>query len=506
MSSGACLTREEKSIKFLELLNLVDDYANQKLHLSNWQKEFVSQLQKSDENGIRLVKRALLYIPRKNGKTYLIACLVLLYLVADKDNQEIYSIATSREQASKIFDYCCKMIRASKKLSSLCNITESKKLITIPKKHNLYKAMSGDSRTPHGLSPSICLVDEYHLFTTKKHFDLYEALTTGTGARKESLIIHLSTAGSLADNKSLLKPELEYARRVAKGEIQDPHYLAKIFEADITDDPFDEAVWYKANPGLVDGYINIETLRNEARLAKEQPSKLTSFKRYYLNITTDSFDKWLPLERWDQCKTDYNEDDLAGKECFGSLDLSTTRDITAFTLTFYDGSNYKILPYFWVPRDTDVDFDYRRYSEYLTFTDGEVVDYETVANKIVELSKKYYIKKVLADPYQANATAQRLIREGIEVEWMKQSTFSLNASCKELERSILSGKFQHNGNELLRLMASNVCLIVDQWEKVMPSKKNSTGRIDGIVCLVMSIAAWIREEDNVYNDRGMISI
>lgn len=451
----------------------------------------------------RIYKKALLFLARKNGKTELCAAICLYCLLGlGKQGQEIYSCASDRKQAGRIFEAAATMIRNDAYLSSFCHIVTSQKRIVVPSTNNLYCALSADGFRQHGLSPSVVIFDELH---TQKSHDLWTAMTSGFGARPERLTISITTAGS--DQTSLCYEEYRYACQVRDGVIERPDYLPVIYEAEPKDDPFAESTWAKANPALGD-FCEVDDLREQAQLAKDMPSRLNDFLQYRLNLWTNQAERWLPVDRWSSNVAEYGEDDLAGSTCVASLDLSSTRDLTCFLLLFkLQDNTYRILPYFFIPEVTarskeaieGTPFSAWERAGHVIFTEGETIDYDVVRDKIIELSELFNIQTIAADKWNATHLCQQLIDENLNVVWFRQGFISLNAPAKELERLIVRGEIEHNGNSCMDWMVSNVAVEKDAAGNIKPSKSKSTKQIDGVVCMCMALGLALENSQDSHS-------
>lgn len=450
-------------------------------------------------DGLRRFRTGYVEVPRKNGKTSLAAVLGLQGLIADGEHgAEVYSAATMREQASILFNDAQNMIRLSPGL--LKRVTNWKHSITCESLNGSFKPVSADHNSLHGLNVSRCLVDEIHSHKTR---DLWDVLVTATGARKQPLIIGITTAGY--DRSSICWELHEYTRKVNEQAAIDDSWFGFIACADADDDPFDPKTWAKANPNL-DVSIRLDYLEQESRKARGSPSYENTFRRLHLNQWTEQSVRWLPMTAWDECEDQFEESELAGEECFAALDLASTRDVNAFVLFFPD--SLRVLAYYWVPQDAHDDATQRDRRQVMNWaanglirtTPGNVTDYATIVRDIMEISKKFQISTLGYDSWgPASALIQQLENEGFDSERLleyRQGFSSMAAPTKELERLVIGGQLKHNGDPVLRWMASNVTVKQDPAGNIKPDKSKSSDKIDGIVALVMAIGLKIRAEQN----------
>lgn len=484
----------QRAVDFINLLTHTGDYSGKRFRLRPWQEYFVRQLFGSiGLDGRRIIRNAFLMLPRKNGKTELIAAICVYCLLGlGKHGQEIYSAAADREQASRIFKAASQMVRSSPYLNSLCTILDSQKRITVERLNNTYVALSSEAPTKHGLSPAIVLFDELH---AQKNRDLWDALTTGFGARAEPLTIAITTAGS--DRQSLCHQEYEYACKVRDGVLTNPNYLPVIYAADPQDDWTSEATWRKANPALGD-YLQLDFLRDECKKAQDLPTEENRFRQLYLNQWVSGESRFLSRAKWDACGVQaVDAESLRGCTCFAGLDLSTTTDITALVLVFpHQDGTYSVLPWFWVPEDGAELRERRDRVPYQTWgrlgfietTPGPVIDYDHIRLKVNELAKTYVIKVINIDPYNATQLAGQLQGDGLPIQFFRQGMISMNEPTKELERLVMGGKIHTGNHPVMNWMADNACVERDAAGNMKVSKSRSREKVDGIISLIMGLA------------------
>lgn len=494
-------------IEFIQMLKAVDDFYGQPFLLLDWQHQVLWDVYGTvDENGYRKYRYAYLEIPKKNGKTSLVAGLGLYHLTCDGPGGQIYCCAADRGQAELVYKAALQMIEQDGVLQEIVKITDSKKEIRNVETGTFLKVLSAEAYTKHGLNPSVVIFDELH---AQPNRDLWDVMTFGAGAaRKEPLWWVITTAGDDPDRKSIGWEVHEYARRVRDGEIEDPTWYVKIYCADENDDIFDERTWYKANPSL--GYtIDIEKVREEAIGARNDPAKEKLFRWLRLNqwVSLKSF-SWLPLSLWDATVGKWNPAELVGKKCYLGLDLSSTIDLTGACLLFppQEGiDDWRAIFEAWIPEDNmkerikrdKVPYDRWVKEKYLHATPGNVVDYEFVEARIISLSKQYNVLEVDTDPWNSRMLTQRLMKQGIPVVEIPQDKAHMSPAMKEIERLIKTGKFTHEKHPVARWCWGNVSIIVDGNENIKPDKKKSTDRIDLIVALINAMARAMYEAQQV---------
>lgn len=262
------------AIEFVERLTLVGDHSGQPFVLRNWQKQILKALFKT-KNNHRVVSNFFLLLPRKNGKIQIAAAICLFAPFCMGNSPQILSAAATPEQASRIFDAMCEMIRADEILSKLCESIPSKSRIVCEATNSFYCAVTSGGDALHGYSPTLVVLDELHAFTQPKHRRLHAALTTGFGTRSNPLTILIST--QTADRSSLAHEESDYARKLKgriengkmkrSGTVSNEKYLSVLYYADEEADWTDKNLWNQVNPALGD-YLNESFLEDEIKVAQ----------------------------------------------------------------------------------------------------------------------------------------------------------------------------------------------------------------------------------------------
>lgn len=511
--------RADEVVKFISLLqHTKGKWAGHQFTLEPWQEKIAREFFGTmTEGGKRQYRTLYVEIPRKNGKSFWAASLALYMLFIDSHRDlegEHYSAASTRDQASLVYNMATSMIRKNPALLKQCSIVDSQRRIVYYKTNSFYRVIPAEAASAHGYSASSIVVDELHAQSSR---DLVDTLITSQGAREQPVCIFLTTAGY--DQNSICWEYHEYARQVNEGVIDDPTFYGVIYSADEGDDWEKVDTWRKANPNLGIS-INEDFLKQEARKARQVPAYQNTFKRLYLNLWTNQEERWLDLNVWDDTGSIVVPEELKGRECYGGLDLSSNTDITALVLVFPDDDGgYDVLPFFWLPGDNiqdrinrdKVPYDYWKKQGWVTLTQGNVIDYGHIREKINQLGKEYNIQEISYDRWGASKLVQDLQGDDFVMVPMGQGFASMNTPTQELMRLVLTKKLRHGGNPVLRWMADCVTVKQDPAGNLKPAKpdrKASGKRIDGIVALIMAIDRAMRHEDNtsVYAHRGVITI
>ena len=529
----------EKAARFFpEHLVLTEgEWAGRPFALEGWQEHDVVRpaFGWKRPDGTRRYRRVYVWVPRKNGKTELAAGIAILILVGDGEEAgQVYSIASHKDQAELVFN---KAITMTEKSATLASVLEAYKTsLYCPPLNAAFKPLTGKSKGKHGLSMSGLVGDEMHEWESG---ELYQFVHDSGAARRQPLEFMISTAGKKGGYGEEIWDECQ---KIRDGVLDDPETLVVIYAAAPDDDWTDPAVWAKANPNL--GVSKkLEAMEAEARRAKQLPRLVNHFKNYQLNIWTDQATLWLPMDGidddgkpfgWDHCvgPTGWRdlEEHLAGKRCFGGLDLSAVQDISALAWWFPIQPGLAlpvVLLRFFKPkallrehgrRDK---LPYERWADEgaIIATPGNVVDYAFIKKQIYRDAERFRVAHAGAakleegqgglaiDRWNATQIAVELQQDGLPVVLFGQGFASLGAPSAELERLVLSNGFHHGGHPVLKQHAKVVAVEEDPAGNIKPSKNKSVQRIDGIAATINAIGISLRDRGDpisIYTSRGLL--
>jgi phage terminase large subunit-like protein len=418
---------------------------------------------------------------------------------------------TKRDQAKLSWGEAVRMVKASPALARMVKHWKASDNLSVEATASKFMPLGADADTMDGLNIHAALIDELHAHRTRAIVDVME---TATGARRQPLQLEITTAGF--DQNSVCYEHHEYSRKVLEGTVHDDTWFAYVAMLDEGDDWTDPRTWAKANPNLGVS-VKIDDLQRKCEKAKHLPAAQNAFRRLHLNQWTQQSDRWIDLSLWDENAGTVDVEALAGRRCFGGLDLSAVSDLTAWLMGFPrddDPDEIDILCRFWCPEARLTD-PHNRYADqyqawardgYLTVTPGNAIDYQFVKAQILEDAQKYDLVDLNVDRlFQGYQLSQELADEGLTVFGMGQGFLSMAAPMKEFERRLLGKKLHHGGHPVLRFMAESVAVKQDPAGNLKPDKAASQGKIDGIVALVMLLDRAMRHADvgSVYDERGV---
>lgn len=461
--------------------------------LDPWQERIVRRIFGDTlPDGTRRIKHVAMLVSRGARKTGLAAVLALLMTVQRGfrvPNGQVILAAHDRDQARVAYEEACGLISSHRKIGAAVRVRDNHNDVTHRKSKSRLKAVSSDAAGQNGRTPVFVVFDEVHCW---KRRDLYDVLRTGLTKTANTLSITISQAGRGQDG--IAHDTFDYARKVATGEVVNEAWLPILFENAPDADPFDEATWHRANPGLALGYPNLDGLRQMALEARSRPPILAKLKNDHLGIWLEANDTpWLDLGVWDEGAADLLDlEDRVGERCWIGVDLGRTDDLSAIVMAFRDpDGGFSLYPLVFAPEDAIATrkelYEPWVKAGHLTPSPGAVVSFPLIEDTIRDLNRRFDVAEICFDPYAAQHMMQRLGEEGLPVFGHRQGFISMAEPMKAFERAALGRKLRHGGNPLLRWSVGNVIADMDPAGNLKPNKAKSKDKIDPVVAAVMAI-------------------
>ena len=495
------LERVRRIIRFIETLIVPSGEGQGKpFKLDKFQKKFIRDVYgPRTAAGTRRIRRAILSIGRKNGKTALIAALVLVHLVGPEaiTNGEIYSAANDRDQAAIVFKYAAQIVRAEPELEALIKIVDSTKTMICFGNGSFYRAVSAEAGTKMGFNPTVVIYDE---LAQAKNRDLYDAFDTSFAAREEPLFVVISTQSN--DPQHPLSILIDDGLSGRDDTIVVHLYAVPDDAENIFDD---EKLWKLANPAL-GTFRSLEELRIMAKRAKRMPSFETSFRNLYLNQRVDAKSPLIPRAEWMACKGEAAFEPR--EEIYLGLDLSATTDLTALAGISAHNKD-RVKAWHWKPADMLREHEDRDRVPYgvwvkqgwIEAPPGRAIDYGFVAKKLGGIMQDYTVLGLAYDRWRVELLLKELSAQGIDayidgkeepragalrlVPW-GQGFKDMSPAIDAIEVSILEREFVHDGNPVLTWCFSNAMAISDPAGNRKLDKSKARFRIDGAVAVTMA--------------------
>lgn len=463
----------------------------QPIKLLAWQRREICRIY-DNPHGTR---RAILSFGRKNGKSALAAMLLLVHLCGPryKPNSQLFSAAQSREQAAIIFNLAAKMIRMSPDLRSSVVIREAAKEIVCGELGTKYRSLSAEATTAYGLSPAFVIHDELGQVRGPRSI-LYEALETATGAQGAPLSVIISTqARTDADLLSVLIDDAVAGH--------DPRTLVSLYTADQALDPFKKETILLANPALGE-FLSESEVMAMAQDAERMPSREAEYRNLILNQRVEMVNPFIQPQMWKECGgpvTPLDECD----DVYAGLDLSEVADLTSLVLIGRFGDVWHVLPKFWLPQDglarkaigDRVPYDQWANEGLLLTNPGASVSYEYVSQYLKdEIFERYDVRKIGFDRWNMRHLKPWLLKVGLSEQFVTerfvefgQGMASMSPAIRDLEQLIRDRKLRHGNHPILTMCVANTVIVKDDAGNRKPSKRKSSGRIDGLVALTMAV-------------------
>lgn len=449
----------------------------------------------------RKYRNVYIEVPKKNGKSTFVSGVVQIFMDIEPElGAEIVGLAWGRKQAGIIFDMVEKSVRKNARLNPKTKYFRSNKVLLVDDGNKKYSLWTKEAGIEDGQFPNLVVIDELH---EHKNGDLVDLAEKSTIGRVNPLSITVTTAGS--NLTSIGYKRSQECKKIARGMIHDESQLVCIYCADKEDDIFDEKTWFKANPQLGKS-IPLDDMREFSDKAKRSPADENRFKRYHLNIWTGAADAWVSDEMWVKSQWDVKESDYSNLPCYGGIDLSDTSDMTAFSLVWPLGDEkYISKTWYFLPEITAKESADKGNEEYLRWvknglviqTPGNVLDYDYVEKKILEIKTKYNLQKVATDPKNAVQLSLKLQQNGVEIEMFSQGIVNMNAPTREMKRLIEKGTFNHLGDPVLRWMAGNAVSVTNAEDNTKLIKKDGKRRlkIDGLITNIMALSLAMEQPE-----------
>ena len=442
------------------------------------------------ETGLRRFLEVYEEVARKNAKSTKCAGIALYMVGADGEaGAEVYTAATTRDQARIVFDDAKAMAAREPEMQAALGLEVMQHALIVAGTASKLAPLAAEGSTLDGLNVHCAIVDEVH---AHKRRDVYDVLDTARGAREQSLLWLITTAGS--DRSGIGYERRGYAVKVLQGVIRDDRLFGLIYTIDEGDDPLDPAVWPKANPNY-----GVSVLPDEfaaaARKASETPSAMANFLTKRLNVWVNADAAWMDMRAWDRCAdTSLTLESVAHLPCWIGLDLASKVDIAAKVRVFRDRVDDKwyVLGDYYLPERAVQESRNSQYDGWsrrglLQVTPGEVTDYDQIESDILADHSSLQVREVPFDPHNAIELVNHMNDAGVPMVEMRPTVLNFSEPMKTLEALVLQGKLVHNGDPVLTWMVSNVVCHLDAKDNIYPRKERPENKIDGVVALIMAI-------------------
>lgn len=500
-------------------------WARTAFHLHDWQLNDIiaplfGEITWSDESEmyVRRYRIAWIEVARKNGKSEILAAIALYLLVADgEEGAEIYGCAADRDQARKVYDVAERMVHLSPLLSGRLKINKQSKRIYDLQTASYYECAAADAGGNLGHNPHGVVFDEV---LTQKNADLWNAMRTGMGARVQPLMVAATTAGD--DPQSFGKAQHDEMQKVAEDPERARHIFVYLRNLPQDADPWDEKLWKLANPAL-GSFLSMQSLRDEALEAKNDPSKENAFRQFRLNQWVSQSTRWMPMHLWDNCTgdlwmtPDWGREQLAGRTAYAGFDLAAKFDLTAWALIIPGEEPSEdpahVLWRFWIPEaalarlDQFHDGRFTRWAKqgWLTVTEGSVIDYDKVIDDIAQDAAQFRIAAADCDEWSMWPVINRIAEAiGLDVEQGEITAYKntydrMSPGMTDLMGTVKRGQLRHHGNPVARFCFDQCEVRHAAYDPNLvrpekPERGRDKARIDAVPAAAMAVNAWKSRE------------
>ena len=497
--------------QFIENLSHVKGVkAGEPVHLEDWQCFILTTVFGwLKEDGARRFTQTYIEVPRGNGKSTLCSGIALYMECADgEQGAEVYSFATTREQAGIVFGDALAMARGNKDFKNYFGVTCLNHSVIVLGTNSKFMAKSSDAGTLDGLNTHCGIIDELHAHKTRH---VYDVVISSIGKRAQPLVFCITTAGFYLHG--ICMERRKTTAKVLAGAVSIDSLFGIIYTIDEDDDWKTEKAVIKANPNWGVS-VNPDIMRGELANALVNTSAQKNYLTKHLDVWVNSDSAWLDMAKYNACiDPSFTPEDFAGKPCIYGVDLASKLDLSAVIKLFWkknqdDGLiHYYVWADFFLPSDTVKNSGNTSYygwveDGHLRTTDGAITDIGQIEQFIIEDYKKFDTLSVAYDPMQATQMAQGLLQDGAPMVELYQNLKNLSEPMKTLQALMYSGRLHVLNNPVLHWNAANVVAHTDAKENIFPRKEKPEDKIDGIVALIMAFnQAIFLDVENNYVDR-----
>lgn len=442
------------------------------------------------ETWVRRYREGYVEVPRKNAKSTLSSGLGLYMLSADGEfGAEVYSAATTRDQARIVFDDSKAMAKLLPALRSELGVAIMQHQLTVHDTSSKYQPLAAEGSTLDGLNVHFAVIDELHAHKTRA---VYDVIDSGRGAREQSLLWNITTAGS--DIGGICYERRTHTTKVLENIIQDPALFGIIYSIDLGDDPHAPTSWAKANPNYGKSVLEDDMIA-AARKAKAMPSALNNFLTKRLNVWVNGESAWMDMRIWeDRALPGIGFDSIPRDvPVWLGLDLAEKVDFAALVAVYPLNGLWHVCTRLYL-NEVAVANSSNAYLSgwvrqgHVEVTDGNITDFDVIADDIRGLCNSSNVQEVAYDPALSRYFARQLLDEGLPLVEITQRSMFFTQPLIEVENLVHEGKLVHDGNPVMNWMMSNLVVKVSKFNELRaPTKERPENKIDGVLAMLMAL-------------------
>ncbi len=494
-------SRAARICEFLELLpHIKGKWARERrlIELDAWQCFVLTTIfgWVHKDTGLRRFREVYLEVPRKNAKSTLSSGVALYMLTADgEQGAEIYSAATTRDQARIVFDDAKAMAERTPDLRTYLGVAILTHSITVAHTSSKFSPLAAEASTQDGLNVHFACLDELH---AHKKRDLYDVIDTARGAREQSLLWIITTAGS--DRSGICYERRTHITKVLDRVIEDETTFGVIYTIDDDDDPMEPSSWAKANPNWLTSVLR-DDMEAAARKAAAMPSALNNFLTKRLNVWVSGESPWMDMRAWERCADQTLQlSDFAGEKCWSGLDLAQKKDFAAYVKVFERKGTWYVFTRLYlnelaVHESGNAHLSGWARSGYVQVTDGDITDFDVLAEDMRADCKQFDMQEIAFDPALSMYFASKLIEEGLPLVEIAQRALFFTPPLLQVENLVLEKKLKFDGNPVMTWMVSNLVVKVSKFNELRsPTKERPENKIDGPMAMLMALGRAMASE------------
>lgn len=495
--------RASRPCEFIELLpHIKGKWAKkgQLIQLEDWQCFILTTVfgwihKKVDpitqaETWVRRYREGYVEVPRKNAKSTLSSGLALYMLSADGEHgAEVYSAATTRDQARIVFDDSRAMAERVVDLRTYLGVAFMQNSITVAHTSSKYTPLAGKGSTQDGLNVHFAVIDELHAHRNR---EVYDVIDSGRGSREQSLLWNITTAGT--DIGGICYERRTHATKVLECVIDDPALFGIIYSIDAGDDPFAPSSHAKANPNYGRSVLE-DDMAAAARKAKAMPSALNNFLTKRLNVWVNGESAWMDMRAWAGRTMPGISMDAIPRDVpvWLGLDLAEKVDFAALVAVYQLNGCWHVCTRLYlnevaVQNSPNAYLSGWVHQGQVEVTDGNITDFDVIADDIRSLCNRLNVQEVAYDPALSRYFARQLLDEGLPLVEITQRAMFFTGPLIEVENLVHEGRLVHDGNPVMNWMMSNLVVKISKYNELRaPTKERQENKIDGVLAMLMAL-------------------
>lgn len=484
--------KANKAIRFIENFCHHCEGRDDLLKLELWQKAIVSVIFGIvGKDGLRQFREVVIIVARKNGKSLFAAAIIAYCVFLDGEyGAKVFCVAPKLDQADLVYSAFWQTIQKEPELQALTKRRKSDYFVESI--NSSVKKLAFNAKKADGFNPHLTVCDEISSWPGDNGLKQYEVMKSALGARKQPLILSISTAGYI--NEGIYDELITRCTRLLLGDSKETRLAPFLYMIDDIDKWNDINELRKSNPNLGVS-VSVDYLLEEIAIAEGSLSKKAEFLTKYCNIKQNSSQAWISTQDVERASGQpISLEDFRNCYCVGGIDLSRTTDLTACCAVLEKDKRLYVFTKFFLPSEcieeaTQRDgIPYQAYIQrgFLTPSGDNFVDYHDCFNWFRSLVEQYdiYPLKIGYDRYTAQYLVQEMREYGFHMDDVFQGT-NLTPVIRETEGLIKDGVINIGDNDLMKVHLLDTALKIEaESGRCRPIKISAKSHIDGTAALL----------------------